>query len=163
MEIEKIILAIAGAIVGSLITRFLSRRKEKMENTLSLMQEYHSPIMLEARVHAWNALIKNYSSNPMAFHEWFSDKKNFKDPDYEQIVTVLYFWYRVLVMKQQGLIMHKLASDLLGYQWRHWQNVFSPLYNETLKDSSDRPEWIILFLNKNMDWLAEGARLSGEK
>jgi hypothetical protein len=137
-------LAIFTAILGALSAYFVRRRFERIAATIKQFEFYHSDKMVEARAKAWDYLeSEEYTKDPKPL-DWFYSKEGIgKEGEYKAIVQVLYFWYLLSVLHEQGDIVPGLARKLLSYQYRHWKRALKPLLEAT-KQREDQPECLAI-------------------
>jgi hypothetical protein len=140
-----ILTAIVGAIVGALTTYLIRRRFEKFTATIQQFQIYHGDKMVEARTKAWDYLRSDeFTRNPRPI-EWYYEGEGLnRNEQYKAIVQVLYFWYLLSVLHEQGEIIPKLARQLLSYQFSGWKVALVPLLEETRRSGRDNPECLAL-------------------
>jgi len=148
--------ATLGALIGALLTRALNRRKEKLQTTLDLFNQYHSGEMQRARRQAWVYLKSAYADDPRPFSELFSDKaRDGHKGQYHDLASVLYFWYMIWMLNDEGALNRSLAVKMFAYQYDHWREGFARLHEVTAR-AGETPEWLPAMDEKKMKWLIDG-------
>lgn len=144
-----------GALVGAFLSHRFSRRKERIENTMSLFNQWNSNEMLRSRKIAWVYLTQEFVNSPEPFHSLFNDTKKVELETVDAVTRISYYWYSFYIYEQQGVLERDILTKLFRYQHRHWMNVLEPMYKATIEDGSDIPEWCEMFKNKSKLWLGQ--------
>lgn len=156
-SLEKFLVLCLVALVSVFVTRWLSQRSGRMANTMEMFRYYHSGDLLNARNKAWSFLTGRYLENRLPFDQYFADSSDDHET-YECMAKVIYFWMSLCVLKGKSEINEDVSKQLFSRQYRDWERAIKPLYEATKDNSDYRPDWFILFENRNMDWLTQPNR-----
>jgi hypothetical protein len=124
-----------GAALGGAVTLAVgwlaSRRERRLSMTLALYSEFHSPLMNELRVRAYDVLERS-SGRP--FNEIY-DAASFEER--HALSSVLHFFEKVALLMQAGVVNPRLISRLMRQYVVWWQPLFCLEGSSALQD----PEW----------------------
>jgi hypothetical protein len=141
---SAISLAIFSAILGALSAYLVRRRFDRVAATVKQFEFYHSDKMLAARTLAWDYLTsEEFTKDPKPLEYYYAGPGIAKNKEYAAIIQVLYFWYLLSILHENGEIVSKLASKLLSYQYGHWKAGLKPLLDATAH-GKDQPECLAI-------------------
>ena len=156
--------ALLAAFVAAIAAKRLASPQEKSSLTIELFNAWHSAEMYRFRMKAWSWLNDAYRDNPVPYHRLFCKRGLRDNPEAVEAVTkILYFWHLYYVTKKNALSAHEIRTELFKYQYVHWLTALRPLYEITVEDGTDSPEWLAMFEDEEITWHNGAASLPGVK
>lgn len=156
--------ALLAAIVAAIAAKKLATPQEKSSLTIELFNAWHSAEMYRFRKKAWTWLNDAYKDNPVPYHRLFCKSGMRYNPEEVEAVTkILYFWHLYYVTKKNSLSAQEICTELFKYQYVHWLTATRLLYEETIKDGTDSPEWLVMFEDEEITWQDGVANIPGVK
>lgn len=156
--------ALLAAIVAAIAAKRLASPQEKSNLTIELFNAWHSAEMYRYRMTAWSWLHDAYKDSLVPYHRLFC-KRGLRDnaEAVEAVTKILYFWHLYYVTKKNALSAQEIRTELFQYQYAHWLTALRPLYERTVEDGTDSPEWLAMFEDDEVSWQDGVAIVRGVK
>lgn len=136
---------LAGALFGGLVTLAVgwlnSRRERRLNLTLSLFSEFHSPAFNQIRIRAYEVLQRGLTQPFDVTYEAASLEER------ADLSSILHFFEKVALLMKSGAVEPRLMRRFLRQYAAWWQPLLCPVGSPAFQ----HPEWGATL--QDVDWL----------